>query len=583
VRPAPEAGEPIMSQPRALVAAARVAVVIGLGGLVPACGGESAAGYWPDAAANGGLGGDMSGADAAGAGGLADGTGGAGDMGDASNDQATDAGADAPAGPGNGSPCSRGDMCASGFCSDGVCCDQDCKGLCMTCAGATPGACTVAAAGTDSRNDCAAQPAASCGTTGVCDGAGACSVYPASTPCDSTPACNGTGTAVIMSRVCDGIGACVVDTVHDCQGFLCSSASCRTTCGGDGDCAPASLCSAGACVARVGNLAGNGDLEYGTAVGWSPLGATNVGLSDANGASGGSAHGGRYSVAATNRGHASDGPAYGLPTGAGRTVVTAWVLQKQDATLDGLLQVRLTCGSGTTTLAIGSAATALAQGVWTQLTGSIDTSTIADCVPSATAPGVTRAAALFVGQATPGTPVAFPDLYVDDLVVSVPDGHNLVGNASFEAGVTDGWSINGAGSLTVSMAAAHSGTQSLAVVGRTTSSAGPRYALPIAPAKYNVVLQARHAGATPHDLVLQPTYTCLGAAQVRPAPVVTAAAVAGNTWTSLAGTVTLPPVDAPAGCRLTQAAVFVQQEAGVCGTVECPDLYVDDVSITLAP
>jgi len=315
-------------------------------------------------------------------------------------------------------------------------------------------------------------------------------------------------------------------------------------------------------------------------VGWSPLGATNVGLSDASAASGGSAHGGRYSVAATNRGHATDGPAYGLPTGAGRTAVSAWVLQKQDATVDGLLQVRLTCASGTTTVMIGSAATALAQGVWTQLTGTIDTSTIADCVPSATAPGVTRAATLFFGQAAAGTPAAFPDLYVDDLVVSVTDGHNLVGNSTFEAGVTDGWSVNGAGSLTISAAVAYSGTRSLAIVGRTTSSAGPRYALPLAPARYSVALQARHAGATAHDLLLQPTYTCLGAAQVRPPPVAMAAA-AGNTWTSLAGTVTLPPSDAPADCRLTQAAVFVQQEAGVCGTIECPDLYVDDVSITL--
>jgi hypothetical protein len=441
----------------------------------------------------------------------------------------------------------------------------------------------AAAAGTDADNDCAAQPTASCGMTGLCDGAGACRLYAAGTACDSTPACNAAGTALVMSRVCNGTGACVPNTQTDCKGFVCQKASCGTTCAGDGDCAPGSFCSAGACAQPTGNLAGNGDLEYGTAVGWSPLGTTVVGLSDATDATAGSAHGGRYSIAATNRGHASDGPAYGLPTGAGRTDVSAWVLQKQDATLGGVLQVRLTCGSGTTTVTIGSASTALAQGVWTQIAGSIDTSTLADCVPSATAPGVTREATLFVGQATAGTPVAFPDLYVDDLVVSIPDAHNLAGNSTFEAGVTDGWSVNGAGNLTISSTTAHSGTQSLALLGRTASSAGPRYALPLGPARYSVVLQVRHAGAKAHDLLLQPTYTCLGAAQVRPPPVATAAAVAGNTWTSLAGTVTLPPTDAPAGCQLTQAALFVQQEAGVCGTVECPDLYVDDVSITLAP
>jgi len=52
--------------------------------------------------------------------------------------------------------------------------------------------------------------------------------------------------------------------------------------------------------------------------------------------------------------------------------------------------------------------------------------------------------------------------------------------------------------------------------------------------------------------------------------------------------VTLPPPDAPAGCKLVQAAIAVRQiDAGTCtasgGTLECPDLYIDDVSITLAP
>lgn len=50
--------------------------------------------------------------------------------------------------------------------------------------------------------------------------------------------------------------------------------------------------------------------------------------------------------------------------------------------------------------------------------------------------------------------------------------------------------------------------------------------------------------------------------------------------------VTDPPASAPAGCKLTQAAVYLQQEGGTCGAdggIECPDLYVDDVAITVAP
>jgi hypothetical protein len=97
----------------------------------------------------------------------------------------------------------------------------------------------------------------------------------------------------------------------------------------------------------------------------------------------------------------------------------------------------------------------------------------------------------------------------------------------------------------------------------------------------------QHTGATAHDLILQPTYTCIGGSQVTAAPIATATAVAGNAWTQLGGTVTLPPADAPAGCTLALASVHVQHEGTACGSasgqVECPELYIDDVSITLAP
>ena len=97
---------------------------------------------------------------------------------------------------------------------------------------------------------------------------------------------------------------------------------------------------------------------------------------------------------------------------------------------------------------------------------------------------------------------------------------------------------------------------------------------------------ALHTGTRPHNLVLQPTYNC-GAGQQFPAPIATATGVSGNGWNQLSATVTFPPAGATAGCKLTSAAVYMQQEAGTCGTgagqIECPDIYVDDVSITLAP
>jgi hypothetical protein len=61
--------------------------------------------------------------------------------------------------------------------------------------------------------------------------------------------------------------------------------------------------------------------------------------------------------------------------------------------------------------------------------------------------------------------------------------------------------------------------------------------------------------------------------------------VTTGAWTQLMGTVTMPPANAPAGCKVTAASVYVMQEGTMCGTgsgqVECPDLYVDDASITL--
>ena len=89
----------------------------------------------------------------------------------------------------------------------------------------------------------------------------------------------------------------------------------------------------------------------------------------------------------------------------------------------------------------------------------------------------------------------------------------------------------------------------------------------------------------PHDLVLQPTYTCLGGTAQYPPPIATATQVGGNGWNTLSGTVTFPPANAAAGCKLTAAGIYMQQEGStvLCATGECPDLFVDDVSITLAP
>jgi len=248
------------------------------------------------------------------------------------------------------------------------------------------------------------------------------------------------------------------------------------------------------------------------------------------------------------------------------------------------VQVALQCGTSFQDFpVIGAYGFELTQGVWTKFTGTVNTGANVACQPTAATPGVVRQALLYLNQTEAGTPVVFPNLFLDSVVVTVPDGHNLVGNPNFEAGVINGWSQSGNGTLATTTTVFRTGTHALGLTARNQSFAGPRWNLPIGPAKYTVTLYALHSGGLPHDLILQPVYTCLGGTQQFPASIAMASQAGGNGWNQLTGTVTFPPANAPAGCQLTGAGVYVQTEGGSCGTNECPDLFVDDVSITLAP
>jgi hypothetical protein len=518
-----------------------------------------------------------------GGGGGASGTGGDGGTVDAGSDGGIDAGL------GNGAACSVGTECASGNCVDNLCCDISCALSCYTCASAAfPGTCVPAALGTDPHEDCEDSGPAACQTNGVCDGNGACQLYPAGTVCNTEPpACDPTNTAVSGSFVCDGSGTCAPSLVS-CKGFLCSNAACETSCDSDATCATGAFCGAGACVPSPYDIAGNGDLEYGTLNGWrSFAGAAPAVLSDTT--MGGIAHGGQYSVDTGGRTQLYQGPAYDLPTGPGKYIISFWGLQQTDDAVTGVAQIQLTCNSGTAqyeTVQMSGFGISMPSGVWTQFSGTVDTSAPgmpADCDPMATPPGLVRRAMLYLNQTAAGSPNATPDFFADDLIVQVTDGHNLIGNPNFEAGDTVDWAVAGTGTLAISSTIFNTGTMSMGVTGRTTSTSGPSYALPIGAARYNVSFHALHTDdASPHDLVLQATYTCLGGAQTAAAPIDTAAAVPGNTWTTLSGTVTLPPLDATAGCKLVQAEVHVQQEDVDCAAITCPDIYIDDASITLA-
>ena len=138
----------------------------------------------------------------------------------------------------NGRSCASGTECKSNFCSQGVCCATNCNGTCKSCSlSATAGTCSNVPVGTsDPQGTCKDQGVATCGTNGVCDGAGACQRYAAGAICVSSSCATGASTQT-NARTCDGAGTCKTATTTNCAPYLCSgTTSCNTACKVDGDC-----------------------------------------------------------------------------------------------------------------------------------------------------------------------------------------------------------------------------------------------------------------------------------------------------------------------------------------------------------
>ncbi|MFO0611156.1 MAG: Dickkopf N-terminal cysteine-rich domain-containing protein [Polyangiaceae bacterium] len=143
-----------------------------------------------------------------------------------------------------GDACTVDVTCSSGFCVDGVCCDAACDGPCDACTGALKGSgidgkCGPVAEETDPKGACATESTSTCGTRGVCDGAGHCALYGSETACGPPACADGTAT----KARCDGAGTCVT-TAESCGPFICSGGGCGTSCNGDETCAAGAWCRA---------------------------------------------------------------------------------------------------------------------------------------------------------------------------------------------------------------------------------------------------------------------------------------------------------------------------------------------------
>jgi hypothetical protein len=163
----------------------------------------------------------------------------------------------------NGAVCQQGTDCQSAVCSQGVCCATACTGSCMSCALAGGiGTCSpVPIGGSDPTSLCKNQGAASCGTTGFCNGAGGCQLYAAGTQC-AAPSCPASSTIDTLVRTCDGAGTCKPATTQSCFPFTCNATTqtaCVSVCASDADCAPGQFCNAGSCgLRRLGQICGSG-------------------------------------------------------------------------------------------------------------------------------------------------------------------------------------------------------------------------------------------------------------------------------------------------------------------------------------
>ncbi|MGZ5967888.1 MAG: Kelch repeat-containing protein [Polyangiales bacterium] len=138
--------------------------------------------------------------------------------------------------------CHTAAECQSGFCVDGVCCDQKCDQKCHSCSlPSSPGKCTVEPLGLDLRAECGAARAC----TGTCGGDGTCIDARAGATCAATH-CTGRSTGV-------GPVACVAEKVacdesaaipFDCGPYVCEPAfgACRSFCTDSSQCADGYTC-----------------------------------------------------------------------------------------------------------------------------------------------------------------------------------------------------------------------------------------------------------------------------------------------------------------------------------------------------
>ena len=145
-----------------------------------------------------------------------------------------------------GQTCNNSSECASGHCTDGLCCNQACSGACEACdRPGQEGTCGFVT-GAARHGNCPGVGA--CGST--CDGQSAeCTFTAKGMECGSV--CQD---AIVNRSQCDGAGNCLAVGPKAClKNLKCADAEqCRDTCSNDSHCAGGFQCDNGECVDPLG-------------------------------------------------------------------------------------------------------------------------------------------------------------------------------------------------------------------------------------------------------------------------------------------------------------------------------------------
>jgi hypothetical protein len=156
---------------------------------------------------------------------------------------------DAPAKRAVAQACGCDADCASGHCTDGVCCSTACNEGCKTCAAAgSEGTCTARVVGAQPRDatTCKETAASTCGFDGTCDGAGGCRRHVSGTICKAGT-CD--GAAVTGAFACDGAGRCRPGPTTICAPYSCdtNTGACFNACSQSNQCVSGQQCVSASC------------------------------------------------------------------------------------------------------------------------------------------------------------------------------------------------------------------------------------------------------------------------------------------------------------------------------------------------